>query len=145
MQPESNLIKLSTCLPIWQADNDANFLTAWLHYHPADPWFVRVHVSGGVVTLDVPRDVLTKGLDEPATCDDLHVQPSGDPMWTLWSLRWNPDEPLTFRLPTSNLRAFLAETAKLVPPGSEESRIDWDAETEALFEEAEETRDGDSP
>ncbi|GGO63273.1 SsgA family sporulation/cell division regulator [Nonomuraea cavernae] len=135
MDPEANLIKLSTCLAIWQADNDSNFLTAWLHYSPADPWFVRVYVSGGIVTLDVPRDVLMKGLHEVAACEDLKVRPSGESMWTLWTLRWNPEEPLTFRVPTANVRAYLAETLKLVPSGTEESRIDWDVEVEALFEE----------
>ncbi|MGN9844862.1 SsgA family sporulation/cell division regulator [Nonomuraea sp. H19] len=98
--------------------------------------------SGGVVTLDVPRDVLLKGLDELAICDDLKVQPSGEPMWTLWTLRWNPEEPLTFRVPTANLCGFLAETSKLVLPGTEESRIDWDGEIAELFEEAQE---GDIP
>ncbi|MEQ4723741.1 SsgA family sporulation/cell division regulator [Nonomuraea sp. B19D2] len=142
MEPAANLVKLSTVLPMWQADNADNFLMAWLHFHPADPWFVQVYVSGGVVTLDVPRDVLLKGLDELAVCEDLKVQPSGEPMWTLWTLTWNPDEPLTFRVPTANLRSFLAETQKLVPSGAEEFRIDWDAEAELLFEEAQE---GDIP
>ncbi|MFF0771009.1 SsgA family sporulation/cell division regulator [Nonomuraea wenchangensis] len=143
MDPASNLVKLSMVLPMWQADAPDNFLMAWMHFHPADPWFVQVYVSGGVVTLDVPRDVLLKGLDELAVCDDLQVQPSGEPMWTLFTLRWNPDEPLTFRVPTANLRGFLAETAKLAPPGTEESRIDWDTEIFGLFEEAEEPQEGD--
>ncbi|MEV0151483.1 MULTISPECIES: SsgA family sporulation/cell division regulator [unclassified Nonomuraea] len=142
MDPEANLIKLSTVLPMWQADDDSRFLTAWLHYSPVDPWFVSVYVSGGVVALDVPRDVLMGGLEELAACDDLMVQPSGEPMWMLWTLRWNPEEPLTFRVPTANVRAYLAETLKLVPSGTEESRIDWDAEVEALFVEAPE---GDVP
>ncbi|QFY09663.1 SsgA family sporulation/cell division regulator [Nonomuraea phyllanthi] len=142
MNPEANLVQLSNCLPMWQADNADNFLIGWLHYRPADPWFVQVYVSGGVVTLDVPRDVLLKGLDELAACEDLKVQPSGEPMWTLFTLRWNPDEPLTFRVPTANLRSYLAETAKLVPYGGEETRIDWDSEITELFEEAQE---GDIP
>ncbi|WP_433235618.1 SsgA family sporulation/cell division regulator [Streptosporangium sp. CA-135522] len=137
-----DLIKLSTCMPIWQADNPDNFLTVWLHYIPADPWFVRIVVSGGVVSLDVPRDVLLRGLEQPATCEDLKIQPSGDPMWTMWSLRWNPEDPLTFRVPRENVRAFLNETVKLVPLGAEESRVDWDAEVELLLEEAPE---GDVP
>ncbi|MEV0617535.1 SsgA family sporulation/cell division regulator [Nonomuraea sp. NPDC050404] len=139
MDPETNLIKLSTVLPMWQADNDSNFLTVWLHYHPADPWFVRVYVGGGVVTLEVPRDVLLKGLDELAVCEDLKVQPFGEPMWTLFTLRWNPEEPLAFRVPTANLRGFLTETLKLVPLGTEETRIDWDGEIADLFEEAQES------
>lgn len=137
-----NLAQLSMCTPIWQADTDVTSFTAWLHYNPADPWFVRIHVSGGVVSLDVPRDVLLQGLEQPAACEDLKVQPSGGPMWTLWTLRWNPEDPLTFRVPTDNVRAYLEETFKLVPPGAEESRIDWDAEIEVLFEEAPE---GDVP
>lgn len=135
-------VRLSTCLPIWQADNADKFLIAWLHYSPADPWFVRIAVSGGIVSLDVPRDVILRGLEQPAACDDLKVQPSGDPMWTMWSLRWNPEDPLTFRVPSDTVRAFLDETFKLVPPGGEESRVDWDAEVESLFEEAPE---GDVP
>lgn len=145
MIPDTSPVKLSTVLPMWQADDNSHYLSAWLHYAPDDPWFVRVHVGGGVVSLDVPRDVLAKGLDEPATCDDLQIRPSGEAMWTLWTLRWNPDEPLTFRVPAANVRGFLAETYKLVPPGTEESRIDWDAEIELLFEEAANPSEGDGP
>ncbi|MDP9843222.1 SsgA family sporulation/cell division regulator [Streptosporangium lutulentum] len=134
---DMDLVRLSTCVPIWHADSNANPLAAWLHYNPkTDPWFVRIVVSGGVVSLDVPRDVLLQGL-----CEDLQVRSDGDE-WLLWTLRWNPEDPLTFRVPRANVQAFAAETYRLVPDGEEGDRVDWDALAEAMVEE---TSEGDVP
>ncbi|WP_219470150.1 SsgA family sporulation/cell division regulator [Nonomuraea rhizosphaerae] len=142
--PDVSWAKLSAVLPMWQDNNPDKFLMGWLHYLPVDPWFVQVHVSGGVVRLDVPRDVLLKGVDELASCGELQVRPSGDPMWTLFTLRWGPDK-VTFRVPAASLRSLLDETAKLVPVGQEGARINWDIELAALFEDVDEPQGGDGP
>lgn len=135
---DMTFIRVSTCLPAWRVDDDdtTHQMVVWVHFEPADPLLVRIHV--GVVSLEAPRAVVAAGMTGPAECEELLVQLSPCEGFQLWTLRWTPEGPVTIRVPRQGVQSFLDATHLLVPDGE----VDWDAAAKALVEEASE---GDVP
>ncbi|MBD0693715.1 hypothetical protein BG452_42190 [Streptomyces sp. CBMA123] len=70
------------------------------------------------------RDLLLAGLDAPAGEGDVHVTPFDD---TRVLIALAGDEGVALlAASTEAVAQFLAATTRLVPPGQEHERLDWD-------------------
>ncbi|MFJ4184575.1 SsgA family sporulation/cell division regulator [Kitasatospora sp. NPDC089509] len=70
------------------------------------------------------RDLLLAGLHAPVGEGDVHVSPFDDAR-VLIALAGAEGVAL-LAAPSAAVAGFLAETVRLVPPGQEHDRIDWD-------------------
>ncbi|MER7667022.1 SsgA family sporulation/cell division regulator [Kitasatospora sp. NPDC096128] len=77
------------------------------------------------------RDLLLAGLHAPAGEGDVHVTPFDDAR-VLIALAGTEGVAL-LAAPAAAVAGFLAETVRLVPPGQEHDRIDWDGGLQALL------------
>ncbi|MFD4508284.1 SsgA family sporulation/cell division regulator [Streptomyces sp. NPDC058457] len=104
---------------------------ARFHYHHTRPLEVRVDFltgNGGAVTWVLSRDLLMRGLLRPSGDGDVRVWPAcprhdGDALWVFLQGRTGA-ALLEVRL--SPLRAWLEETLRSVPCGTEGLSMDWD-------------------
>ncbi|MFE2414938.1 SsgA family sporulation/cell division regulator [Kitasatospora sp. NPDC059408] len=82
-------------------------------------------------TWTLSRDLLVAGLHGPAGEGDVHVAPFDD-AYVLIALA--DDEGVALLAASADAVArFLAATARIVPPGLEHTRIDWDRELKDLL------------
>ncbi|MEU8195207.1 hypothetical protein AB0C10_15645 [Microbispora amethystogenes] len=134
--------QLTITLPAWQADSDnrLDFYLLRLQADTDDPRMLRLIVKGCGVSFEVPTAVLAQGLHMPAECEELRVIPGDDPDWLLWTLPWNPEEPLTLRVPRLNVEKFLDMTLAM---DDLDRGGDWDAAAAELIEQWKDNRDGD--
>ncbi|MFD8816479.1 SsgA family sporulation/cell division regulator [Streptomyces sp. NPDC059627] len=104
---------------------------ARFHYDPARPLEVRVDFltgNGGAVAWVLSRDLLVRGLGQPAGDGDVHVWPAcprhdGDGLWIFLQGRTCA---ALLECRTGPLRAWLEETLRAVPSGTEGLSMDWD-------------------
>ncbi len=133
--------QLGTTLPAWlaESDNRLDFYLLRLQAHDDDPRTLRLIIKGCGVSFEVPTAVLVQGLHMPAACEDLQVVPADDRDWLLWTLPWNPEEPMTLRVPRSNVEGFLD---RVLAMDELDRGGDWDAAAAELIEQWKD-RDGD--
>jgi Streptomyces sporulation and cell division protein, SsgA len=107
-----------------------------LHYDTSAPYAVNAtfRTSDGDVTWVFGRDLLAEGLDSPSGEGDVAVWPS--------NLYGRAVVCVSLQSPTGSallegdavqVRAFLEDTVRLVPFGTEGEQIDLDAELAALL------------
>jgi hypothetical protein len=110
-----------------------------LGYRPADPWAVTAvfRTAEGDVTWVFGRDLLEDGLAGPTGEGDVAVWPGrsegGDAQLFL-SLA-SPSGSALLQADPVEVRAFLDETYRLVPAGTELSFLDLDAELARLVDD----------
>ena len=110
--------------------------TAQLGYTPAEPWAVTIDfarhlsVDGRPVRWCFARDLLIQGTSRTSGQGDVRIGPLGS-QHTLLELR-SPLATAALTCPTAALDDFLQATFRLVAPGHERPRHDWDTLTAAL-------------
>lgn len=105
-------------------------LDAGFGYDPTDPFAVSVtfHTVEGDVRWVFGRELLAEGLVEPAGDGDVHIWPSlndrGEAVVNIDLV--SPDGELLAEVAAAPVHEFVARSMRLVPPGSESSRLDLD-------------------
>ena len=102
-------------------------------YRATEPHAVELdftsYQAGAVWALS--RDLLLSGLHEPSGEGDVHITPYEDTR-LLIALAGQEGVAL-LAVPAGAVARFLAATVRLVPPGQEHARIDWDRGLEDLL------------
>lgn len=117
--------------------DDALTFRATFGYDAADPYAIRVTfpVPGGQVHWVLARNLLQRGLHEPAGLGDVLLRPGHDdggrPVVVL-EFR-SPDGRLVVEARSGDLLAFLLQTWALVPLGSEVDHVDLDVLVDQLL------------
>jgi hypothetical protein len=114
-------------------------LPASFGYDPSDPWAVRITFGGATEQVNwvVARDLLIRGLTDPAGEGDIQLWPSIDECGraaVVLEFR-SPDGRLVSQLRTHELYRFLTRTQAVVPAGTES--IDLDLMIESLLAQSE--------
>lgn len=94
---------------------------ARLTYCPDDPYAVHAafHIgSGAPVHWTFARDLLIDGVERPSGCGDVRLWPAGGGAYVFLSLA-SPDGEALMEAPAALVRAWLDETLRAVPSGSE--------------------------
>lgn len=112
------------------ATGEASALASELGYCPDDPFAVTAtfRTPGGDVVWTFARDLLSRGLTDPAGEGDVHVWPCLDLAGravVIIELR-SPDGELVLQAPTEDVSRFVNKSLALVPAGLEGERVDLD-------------------
>lgn len=112
------------------AEGQAVTIEAELGYDPADPFAVAVtfRTPGGDVVWTFARDLLSRGLTDPAGEGDVHVWPCLDTSGravVIIELR-SPDGELLVQAPTAEVSRFVNKSLATVPAGLEADHVDLD-------------------
>ncbi len=110
---------------------------AELRYDPTDPYAVEVGIRqiGPEVVWTFGRDLLIRGVSEPAGYGDVHVFPSLDPEGhavVALTLR-SPGGEALLTVRTGDVLAFLARTTRAVWPGTESDHLSADDAIAAIL------------
>ncbi len=129
-QPASRVVSQDVALQVLDAWGRAVDLPTRLAYDAADPWAVTVTFSssgaGEPVVWTVGRDLLLRGLTEPAGEGDVQLFPSVDEACraaVVMELS-SPGGRLVTQLRSADLYRFLARSIALVPLGAEVMDLD---------------------
>lgn len=97
---------------------DAGTGPARLLYRREDPYAVEVTLFDGTqsVVWVFGRELLERGLSEPAGLADVRVWPDGERLMVRLE---SPDGCASFSADAATIRGFLAETYQVVPLGAE--------------------------
>ncbi|MGW0857243.1 SsgA family sporulation/cell division regulator [Streptomyces sp. NPDC002690] len=105
-------------------------LAATLRYDRENPYAVRIAfparatLEGTEVSWEFSRDLLARGVDEPAGVGDVRVRPFGEERT---ALEFHAAEGVAMvHVRTSELRRFLGRVQELVPAGDEHRFLDLD-------------------
>jgi hypothetical protein len=114
-------------------------LPATFGYDPADPWAVCITFRGPKEQVNwlVARELLIRGLTDPAGEGDIQLWPSiddGGRATVVMELR-SPDGHLVTELRTHELYRFLTRTQAMVPTGTE--TMDLDGLVDAISRQSE--------
>ena len=138
-QPTSPALSQDIILQVLDAWGRTVDLTASFGYDAGDPWAVWITFPspGDPVRWAVGRDLLLRGLTDPAGEGDIQLFPSVDENGRAAVVMelCSPNGRLVTQMRTSELHAFLSRTLMLVPLGAE--RIDLDLLVAALVGESE--------
>ncbi|MFD7921173.1 SsgA family sporulation/cell division regulator [Streptomyces sp. NPDC059740] len=110
---------------------------AVLHYHPDDPFAVRISfppeisLDGAEVDWIFARDLLASGLAAPAGQGDVRVEPAGRSR-TLMEFHV-PDGVAMVQMRTEDLHCFLERSYQAVPAGQEDAHLHLDGDLTELF------------
>ncbi|MGW2963877.1 SsgA family sporulation/cell division regulator [Streptomyces sp. NPDC001220] len=110
-----------------------------LRYETHDPYAVRVvfHLPGQDRTVEwfFSREMLAQALSGPTgQGGDVHMWPVVDSGREVVSIALrSPEGSALLEFPAQGVKSFLRETWSVVPPGSESSRFDLDAELAQLL------------
>ncbi|NEE02420.1 SsgA family sporulation/cell division regulator [Phytoactinopolyspora halotolerans] len=120
---------------------DPSPLPADFEYHREDPLAVTVIFgtnSEAPVRWVFARDLLSEGLDKRTGVGDVTIWPVNSPnaLPTIQIQLSSPDGDAYLRAPAEAIEAFLAETWRLVPPGTEGQHLDIDLTLDALLDGA---------
>lgn len=112
-------------------DGHAVAIDADLGYSPEDPYAVTIsfRTPGGDVVWTFARDLLSRGLTDPAGEGDVHVWPCLDTSGravVIIELR-SPDGELLVQAPTAEVSRFVNKSLATVPAGLESEYVDLDA------------------
>ena len=138
-QPSARVLSQELTLQCLDARGRSVDLPASFGYDPSDPWAVWMTFRGPNedVRWVVARDLLVKGLTDPAGEGDIQVWPSIDEYGraaVVMEFR-SPDGRLVCQLRTHELYRFLTRTQAIVPAGTES--IDLDVMVESLLAQSE--------
>jgi hypothetical protein len=111
---------------------------AALRYETDDPYAVRAvfHPPGQGRTVEwfFSRDMLTQALSEHTGHGDVHMWPAAERGRDLVSVALrSPAGSALLEFPAPGVESFLRQTRSVVPPGTESSRLDLDAELAQLL------------
>jgi hypothetical protein len=138
-QPISGALSQELTLQVLDAWGRTVDLTSSFGYDASDPWAVWITFSGNgdAVRWAVGRDLLLRGLTDPAGEGDIQLFPSVDENGRAAVVMelCSPDGRLVTQMKTSELYAFLARTLAVVPLGAE--TIDLDLLVESLVGQSE--------
>ncbi|MFJ9774502.1 SsgA family sporulation/cell division regulator [Kitasatospora sp. NPDC101157] len=114
-------------------DERSRDLTVDWSYRATEPHAVELDFTSyqAEAVWSLSRDLLIAGLNEPSGEGDVHVTPYDD-THLLIALAGREGVAL-LAVPAGAVAGFLADTLKLVPPGQEHTRIDWDRGLEDLL------------
>jgi len=105
-------------------------LDAALGYNPADPFAVTVTfvTAAGDVVWTFARELLTRGLTDPAGEGDVHIWPCLDATGRAVVIieLSSPDGELVAQARTQDIYRFVSRSLALVPAGMESTYIDVD-------------------
>jgi hypothetical protein len=112
-------------------------LDAEFEYNPADPFAVSILFSDepAPVRWTFARELLIEGFFEPTGDGDVHVWPclnTEGAAVVILELS-SPSGEVLVQIASRELAAFIHQMVAMVPPGSEESMIDLDAEIGQLL------------
>jgi hypothetical protein len=112
-------------------------LDAEFEYTPADPFAVSILFSDepAPVRWTFARELLIEGFFEPTGDGDVHVWPclnTEGAAVVILELS-SPSGEVLVQIASRELAAFIHQMVAMVPPGSEESMIDLDAEIGQLL------------
>ncbi|WP_243059824.1 SsgA family sporulation/cell division regulator [Nocardioides sp. SR21] len=138
-QPKAHVLSQELVLQCLDARGRSVDLPASFGYDPADPWAVCITFRGPKeeVSWLVARELLVRGLTDPAGEGDIQLWPSiddGGRAAVVMELR-SPDGHLVTELRTHELYRFLTRTQALVPSGTE--AMDLDQLVEAITRQSE--------
>lgn len=113
-------------------------IRAELGYEADDPYAVRAlfHTldQSGTVEWLLSRDMLAQALSEHTGHGDVHMWPASDSGRDVVSIvLTSPAGSALLEFPAQGVESFLRETWSAVPPGTESSRFDLDAELAQLL------------
>lgn len=109
-----------------------------LGYEANDPYAVRAlfHTldQSGTVEWLLSRDMLAQALSEHTGHADVYMWPTSDPGHDVVHIALtSPAGSARLEFPAQGVESFLRETWSAVPPGTESSRFDLDAELAQLL------------
>lgn len=138
MNPSSSTVTAEVGLRLVVPQQAIVPLVASLHYTSADPYAVRIAFHVG---LDEPvewifaRDLLAAGARDHDGIGDVRVWPSPDPAGgQLLNLELSsPFGHARFEAPAAEVTDFLHRTYQAVPPGTETSHVNVEAELATLL------------
>ena len=138
-QPKAHVLSQELVLQCLDARGRTVDLPATFGYDPADPWAVCITFRGPKddVSWLVARELLIRGLTDPAGEGDIQLWPSiddGGRAAVVMELR-SPDGHLVTELRTHELSRFLTRTQAMVPSGTEV--MDLDGLVEAITRQSE--------
>ena len=138
-QPKAHVLSQELVLQCLDARGRTVDLPATFGYDPADPWAVCITFRGPKddVSWLVARELLIRGLTDPAGEGDIQLWPSiddGGRAAVVMELR-SPDGHLVTELRTHELYRFLTRTQAMVPAGTEV--MDLDGLVEAITRQSE--------
>jgi hypothetical protein len=112
-------------------------LDAEFEYNPADPFAVSILFTDepAPVRWTFARELLIEGFFEPTGDGDVHVWPclnTEGAAVVILELS-SPSGEVLVQIASRELAAFIHQMVAMVPPGSEESMIDLDAEIGQLL------------
>jgi hypothetical protein len=115
-------------------------IRAALRYDAGDPYAVRAvfHTldQSGTVEWSLSRDMLAQALSEHTGHADVRMWPTGGSGHGVVSMVLrSPAGSALLEFPAQGVESFLRETWSAVPPGTESSRLDLDAELAQLLAE----------
>ncbi|MET8505774.1 SsgA family sporulation/cell division regulator [Streptomyces sp. NPDC004787] len=109
-------------------------------YDPGDPWAVRVSFAHLGLTTDwtLSRELLRTGIRTSCGLGDVQLWPvrRGGRGGRLRIRLGGTGSPVLVDVDRRALRAWLASTFEVVPPGTEPDHVDWTAELRRLGAEA---------
>jgi hypothetical protein len=138
-QPKAHVLSQELVLQCLDARGRTVDLPATFGYDPADPWAVCITFRGpkDQVSWLVARELLIRGLTDPAGEGDIQLWPSiddGGRAAVVMELR-SPDGHLVTELRTHELYRFLTRTQAMVPSGTE--TMDLDGLVDAITRQSE--------
>lgn len=117
----------------------AHAVPAVLHYHPADPFAVRIafppeiSLDGSAVEWTFARELLREGMDTPTGTGDVRVRPLGR---SRMLLELHVDDGVAMvQMNAAEIRVFLERSYDAVPAGREARHLDLDRGLAELFSE----------
>jgi hypothetical protein len=112
-------------------------LDAEFQYDPADPFAVSILFTDepAPVRWTFARDLLIEGYYEPTGDGDVHVWPclNTDGCAVVILELSSPSGEVLVQVGSRQLAAFIHQMTSMVPPGSESSIVDFDAEIAQLL------------
>jgi hypothetical protein len=135
----SPAIQQTVCADLVRDRNDRRAVMIELSYQAADPYAVRLAVTIG----DAPgawaigRDLLSEGLTRPVGEGEARIWASPFGLRQVVWIRFGQHQRTALiELAMEDLRAFVDQTYKLVPVGSEPLYIDVDSLIDGLIRDA---------
>jgi hypothetical protein len=112
-------------------------LEAEFEFNPADPFAVSILFSDEptAVRWTFARDLLIEGFYEPTGDGDVHVWPclnTEGAAVVILELS-SPSGEVLVQVSSRSLAAFIHQMVAIVPPGTEDTVVDLDAEIDLLF------------
>lgn len=118
---------------------DRETISCRFRYCPTDPFAVGIDLipaTGICITWVISRDLLFAGTKGPSGEGDFRAWPSCHhqrPRRYMYFSLDRPDGHVTFEADLRQVRRWLETTYELVPAGSEDDLVDWDALTHSLL------------